>query len=115
VDGGTRTGWLASDNRLPQSFTVDLGKRTEICGIRLIWQGDATRQVEVHLSDDAEHWQPVSGQVQNAILPVHRPPLIFQDQSLIFGGQGRYMRIAITQVSDGGPAGFNELEVYAKH
>ncbi len=114
VDGGTRTGWIARDNRLPQSFTVDLAQRMAIGGARLIWQGEATRKIEIHVSDDGQHWQVVSGKVQSAVLEVPRPPLVFQDQYLIFAGEGRYVRITIKAVSGGGPAGFNELEVYAK-
>jgi hypothetical protein len=113
VDGGTRTGWTARDNGLPQSLTVDLGQRTAIGGARLIWQGDASRKIEIRISDDGQRWQLVSGKIRSAILDVPRPPLVFQDQYLVFAGEGRYLRITITAVSDGGPASLNEIEVYA--
>ena len=114
VDGGTRTGWTASDAKLPQSFTVDLGERTEIVGARLIWQGETERKIEIALSDDAQQWRPVAGKIQESKLLVPRAPLMFVDQHLLFGGAGRYLRVTITHVADGAPAGFNELEVYAK-
>jgi len=114
VDGGTRTGWTARDNSLPQSLTVDLGQRIAIAGARVIWQGDADRQIEIHLSDDGQQWRLASEKMQTATVLVPRAPLMFLDQFMAFGGEGRYVRITINKVSDGGPAGFNELEIYPK-
>ena len=88
--------------------------RTAIGGARLIWQGDAVRQIEIHLSDDGQRWRLASEKMQTAILQVPRALLMFLDQYLAFCGEGRYVRVTITQVSDGSPAGFNELEIYPK-
>ena len=114
VDGGTRTGWIASDASAPQSLTVDLGQRTAIGGARLIWQGDADRQLEIHVSDDGQRWRLASASMKSAILQVPRAPLMFLDQYLGFAGEGRYVRVTITRVSDGSPAAVNEFEVYPK-
>lgn len=114
VDGGTRTGWRAADNRLPQSLAVDLGRPAVIGGLRLIWEGDANRELEIQVSDDGRDWKPVGGKIRGAILQVPRAPLMFLDQYLLFDGKGRYLRVNIKSVSDGSPAGFNEIEVYGK-
>ena len=114
VDGHTRTGWRAADNTLPQSFTVDLGKRVTLCGARLIWEDDGKREFAFQFSDDNEHWRPVSGKQRTTILQVPRPPLMFLDQYVLFEAAGRYVRITITATPAGVPAGFNEIELYKK-
>jgi hypothetical protein len=93
---------------------VDLGQRIAIAGARVIWQGEADRQIEIRLSDDGHNWRLAPEKMQTATVQVPRAPLMFLDQFMAFGGEGRYVRITITRISDGGPAGFNELEIYPK-
>jgi spermidine synthase len=101
VDGHTRTGWRAADNTLPQSFTVDLGERAALCGVRLIWEDDGERRFTLQFSDDNKQWRSVSGKQRSTILKVPRPPLMFLDQFVLFEDAARYMRITITATPAG--------------
>ena len=114
VDGKTRSGWRAADDRLPQSLTVDLGQSVRVCGVRLIWEGEGDRKLLLEFSDDNQHWRPASGKPQSGVELVHRAPLVFPDQWVLLEAAGRYVRITIAAVPKGIPAGFNEIEIYAK-
>jgi len=57
-DPGTRWSSAATD---PQWWQVDLGARTELCGLELVWEAAYGRSYDVQVSDDGTTWTTVGG------------------------------------------------------
>jgi hypothetical protein len=60
VDGNAGTRWSSAATDA-QWWQVDLGTRTELCGLRLVWEAAAARAYDVQVSDDGTTWTTVAG------------------------------------------------------
>jgi len=58
VDGNRTTRW-SSEFSDPQWIAVDLGERTEISRVELIWEAAYGRAYAIRVSDDGENWKEV--------------------------------------------------------
>ena len=104
-DGNTGTAWTAGDNNANHWWQVDLGAIYNLNGDEILWP--ASGQVydyNVETSLDGAHWTLVSSKATN--------PSLAQDQSDVFAGPARYVRITITGLPVGQPASFSEFRVF---
>lgn len=59
VDGETATRWSSAWGVDPQWLTVDLGKRSQIHRVRLIWEAAYAQSYQIQVSEDAVHWTDI--------------------------------------------------------
>jgi hypothetical protein len=60
ADGNAGTRWSSASSDT-QWWQVDLGTRTELCGLRLTWEAAYARGYDVQVSDDGTTWTTVAG------------------------------------------------------
>ncbi len=100
-DGNPNTRW-SSDFTDPQYIYVDLGKRYDLCSIKLIWETALGKDFQIQISDDAGNWQTLANITNN----------ISFINILHIKGTGRYVRMLGT--ARGTPYGYSlfEFEVH---
>ena len=59
VDGTTGTRWESAWGNDTEWVYVDLGKVTEITGIKLYWEGAYAKSYQIQISDDEEQWKEI--------------------------------------------------------
>lgn len=98
----------SADGDAIQAFEIDLGESYDLAQIKIIWEGAATKDVNIYVSDDNEIWTNVvneSGKGQ-------RTEDIF---NLPNGTKGRYVKFEATEaVNSGWGVKMREFEVYKK-
>ena len=72
VDGDTATGWssAAAD---PQSLSVDLGSRYDICSVILKWGTALGKNFNIQVSDDSVHWKDIVSTAGNTVYQNNYP------------------------------------------
>ena len=100
ADGNAGTRWssAASD---AQWWQVDLGARTELCGLRLVWEAAYARGYDVQVSDDGTTWTTVAGTRTGT----------GGTEQLDVHASGRFLRVAM--LTRGTPWGYSLWEVDA--
>lgn len=104
-DGNMGTQWTANDGNPNHWWQVDLGYLCNLTADEVIWSTNgAVYDYTVAISIDGTNWTPVVDKSVN--------PSTAQDQSDIFLGAARYVRITFTGLPAGEPAGFSEFRVF---
>ena len=100
-DGDPNTRW-SSDFSDPQNIYVDLGKRYDLCSVKLKWETAVGKNFQVQVSDDATNWKTIANITNNAALTN-----FFHAQET-----GRYVRMAGTERATAYGYSLYEFEVY---
>ena len=67
IDGDPTTRWCANGPDAPQWWQVDLGKREDLSGIRILWEQDGVEyKYKIEGSDDGKTWIMLSDQTKSA-------------------------------------------------
>ncbi|GAA1597833.1 hypothetical protein GCM10009789_59730 [Kribbella sancticallisti] len=101
VDGDNGTRWASNftDN---QWLRVDLGSAQAINRVQLRWEAAYARGFQIQTSPDGNAWTTIQTTTNGA----------GGDQSLVVTGNGRYVRILITQRATQWGASLFEFQVY---
>ncbi|MFI0404924.1 family 20 glycosylhydrolase [Actinomadura sp. 3N508] len=103
VDGDERTRWCGPKTA-PQSVIVDLGRQVELGTVALAWETAFASGFSVDASNDLRTWRTLhsttSGDGGLDVLPVT--------------GQGRYLRVAMTERGTQYGYSLREIRAYAK-
>ena len=59
VDGSTGTRWESAWNDNTEWIYVDLGKVTDVTGVKLYWEGAYAKEYKIQVSNDEENWSDV--------------------------------------------------------
>ena len=59
VDGSTGTRWESAWNDNTEWIYVDLGKVTDVTGVKLYWEGAYAKKYKIQVSNDEENWSDV--------------------------------------------------------
>ena len=86
VDGSTSTRWESSWNNKNEWMYVDLGKVTQITGVKLMWEGAYATAYKIQFSDDEENWRDVY--TNNSCKG--------GNETIDLSGSARYVRIYMT-------------------
>ena len=86
VDGSTATRWESSWNNKNEWMYVDLGKVTQITGVKLMWEGAYATAYKIQFSDDEENWRDVY--TNNSCKG--------GNETIDLSGSARYVRIYMT-------------------
>ena len=103
TDGNMSTRW-ASAYSDPQSITVDLGARHDICNITLHWETASGKDFELQTSNDNVNWTPLLKVTNNLDL----------DNYFDVTGTGRYVKMYGTARTTQYGYSLYEFEVYGK-
>ena len=107
-DGNTETRWSANDGNTNHWWEVDLGQLCNLTGDEVIWQmNGVVYDYTVAVSLDNTNWTTVVNKIANTSTA--------QDQADVFPldiATGRYVRITVTGLPPGQPAGFDEFRVF---
>ena len=106
VDGIPETRWCASDGSTPQWWRVDLGKRVDLTGVRILWErGGVEYHYKVEGSGDGASWTTLSDQTRSNERA--------QDRTHEFIAKGiRHVRVTVTGIGGGSWASFFEVQVF---
>ncbi len=108
TDGDQRTRWFSISTN-DQSLTVDLGSVQAIDRIRISWELNYARDLDLQVSSDGIAYtslKAVSGNV-----PETRDNLLVNEYAKL-GGRGRFVRVACLTQATGQGFAINELEVF---
>jgi len=100
-DGDATTRW-SSDFSDPQYIYVDLGKRYDLCRVRLKWETAFGKDFLIQVSDDAANWQTLATITGN----------ISTENIIHLQGTGRYVRMMGTARGTGYGYSLYEFEVF---
>jgi hypothetical protein len=104
-DDKTGTQWAANDGNSDHWWQVDLGALCNLTADEVVWTTNgAVYGYTVAISIDGTNWTPVVDKTANLSTA--------QDQSDVFLGAGRYVRITVTGLPAGSPASFSEFRVF---
>jgi hypothetical protein len=59
VDGKTNTRWASKEGSDPQWISVDLGTRSTVSQVKLLWEAAYGKAYRIEVSDDGATWTPV--------------------------------------------------------
>lgn len=59
VDGSTGTRWESAWNDNTEWIYVDLGKVTDVTGVKLYWEGAYAKKYKIQVLNDEENWSDV--------------------------------------------------------
>ncbi len=100
-DGDTTTRW-SSEFSDPQYIYVDLGRRYDLCTVKLKWETALGKDFQIQVSDDAVYWQSIANFANNGSLL----------NIIHLQGTGRYLRMLGNARGTGYGYSLYELEVY---
>jgi predicted alpha-1,2-mannosidase len=104
-DGNAATAWLAADENTNHWWQVDLGAVCNVTADEVLWpENGLVYDYTVQTSLDGSNWTLVAYKGANTSAA--------QDQSDLFAATGRYVRITLTALPAGQPAGFSEFRVF---
>ena len=102
TDQNDRSWWIAGDDRLPQTITLDLGSLTYVKASRIVFQKDSSSyRHKVETSEDGEHWLTL----------YERECTGWEFKPMTVDREIRYFRLTIEGVSEG-RAGLGEISLY---
>lgn len=103
VDGSLSTRYESQWGVDPQWFYIDLGKVTQITGIKIDWKGAYAKEYKIQFSNDEESWTDVYTTTSSK----------GGNEELDITGNARYVRIYMTKRAlTAYGYSFNEFEVY---
>ncbi|HUE35915.1 MAG TPA: GH92 family glycosyl hydrolase, partial [Candidatus Acidoferrum sp.] len=104
-DGNLTTSWSAADENTNHWWQVDLGHLCNLTGDEVIWPAnEGAYDYTVAVSADGSTWTTVVDRTANT-----SPD---QDQADMFTSQARYVKITVTGMPAGNPAGFCEFRAF---
>ncbi len=87
ADGTTDTRWESAWGNTTEWLYIDLGKTTQITGIKLYWEGAYAKAYKIQTSDDEENWTDIYSTSDSS----------GGNESLNIRANARYVRIYMTE------------------
>jgi len=103
TDGSTTTRWASQPGVDPQWITVDLGETKTVDRVKLMWEAAFAKSFQIQVSDDKEHWTDIyrTATGKGGVQELSK-----------LNGQGRYVRVYMTQRGSTYGYSLYEIKVY---